>query len=61
MAIMTRWRMPPDSWCGYCLARRFGVRDADLLEHLDRPVPGLAAATTFVVQRDGLGDLVADR
>jgi hypothetical protein len=26
MAIMTRWRMPPDSSCGYCLTgrRRFG-------------------------------------
>ena len=24
MAIMARWRMPPDSSCGYCLARRSG-------------------------------------
>ena len=21
MAIITRWRMPPDSWCGYCVER----------------------------------------
>ena len=21
MAIMTRWRRPPESWCGYCLSR----------------------------------------
>jgi hypothetical protein len=25
MAIRTRWRMPPDSWCGYCLARTSGL------------------------------------
>src|SRR5205807_714927 len=24
MAIMTRWRIPPESSCGYCPARRFG-------------------------------------
>ncbi len=22
IAIITRWRMPPDSWCGYSRARR---------------------------------------
>ncbi len=21
MAIITRWRRPPESWCGYCLNR----------------------------------------
>ena len=27
MAIITRWRMPPESWCGYSLTRRsaFGM------------------------------------
>ena len=24
MAIITRWRMPPESWCGYSLTRRSG-------------------------------------
>ena len=24
MAIMTRCRIPPDSWCGYCLATTSG-------------------------------------
>ena len=24
MAIITRWRMPPDSWCGYWLSRLSG-------------------------------------
>ena len=23
-AITTRWRMPPESWCGYCRSRRLG-------------------------------------
>ena len=44
IAIMTRWRMPPDISCGYCLTRRSGRRDADELERLDRPVPGLLLA-----------------
>src|SRR5215471_8359277 len=39
MAIITRWRMPPDSWCGYCLRRRAGA--AVLLEGLgDLPADG---------------------
>ena len=25
IAIMTRWRMPPDISCGYCLTRRSGL------------------------------------
>ena len=25
MAIITRWRMPPDSWCGYSRTRRAGA------------------------------------
>ena len=25
MAIITRWRMPPESWNGYCLATRSGL------------------------------------
>ena len=25
MAIMTRWRMPPESWWGYCLATVSGL------------------------------------
>jgi len=24
MAIITRWRIPPESWCGYCQSRRSG-------------------------------------
>ena len=58
MAIMTRWRMPPDSWWGYSLARRFGIRDADQAEHLDGLLHRLAAGH-LEVERDRLGDLVA--
>ncbi len=25
MAIITRWRMPPESWCGYSFTRRSGL------------------------------------
>ena len=35
IAIITRWRMPPDSWCGYSSIRRARRRDPDELEQLD--------------------------
>ena len=38
IAIITRCRMPPESWCGYCSSRSRGERDADQVEQLDRPV-----------------------
>ena len=38
IAIITRWRMPPDISCGYCLTRRSGYGDADLAQHLDRAI-----------------------
>jgi hypothetical protein len=43
MAIMTRCRMPPLSWCGYSSIALLGVGDIDELEHLDCPrlAPGL--------------------
>ena len=44
IAIITRWRMPPDISWGYCLTRRSGQRDADQPERFDRPVPGLLLA-----------------
>ena len=59
IAIITRWRMPPDSWCGYSLARRFGVGDADLAEHLHRARPSASPAADRLVQLHRLGDLVA--
>ena len=36
IAIITRWRMPPESWCGYCVHALLGRRDADPREELDR-------------------------
>ena len=39
-AIITRWRMPPDSWCGYGVEAALGLRDADRAEQLDGAVAG---------------------
>ena len=36
IAIITRWRMPPDSWCGYCAHAPLRLGDAHLAQHLDR-------------------------
>ena len=36
MAIITRWLMPPESWCGIGGQARLRRRDADLAEQLDR-------------------------
>ena len=46
MAIITRWFMPPESWCGKASSRVAGGRDADLLQQLDgaRAPRGAAAA-----------------
>ena len=41
IAIITRWRMPPENWCGYSSTRSAGLRHADQAEHLDGPVQGL--------------------
>ena len=35
MAIITRWRSPPESWCGYCPSRCAGDGDADACQQLD--------------------------
>ena len=42
-AIITRWRMPPDSSCGYWRSRRAGVGDAHPLQPVRRA--GLASAS----------------
>ena len=36
IAIITRWRMPPENWCGYWSSRRSRVGDADQPQQLDR-------------------------
>ena len=61
MAIIARWRMPPENSCGNASTRALGVGDADQVEQLDGP--GLRGLR---LERRGraaqrLGDLVADR
>ena len=60
MAIMTRCRMPPESWCGYSFTRRsgFGMCTSFSISTVlsmasRRPEP--------LVQPHGLGDLLAAR
>ena len=43
IAMSTRWRMPPESSCGYCVARSAGIVEADALEQLEHAVPDVAA------------------
>ena len=33
IAIMTRWRIPPESWCGYHLRILAWLQDTDKLKH----------------------------
>ena len=40
IAIITRWRMPPESWCGYSSIAPIRRRDADEVEQFDRALAG---------------------
>ena len=60
IAIITRCRMPPDSWCGYSPMRRCGLRDVHEAQHVDGPVERRLAVEPLV-QGQRLGDLPADR
>ena len=57
MAIITRWRMPPDSSCGYWRTRRAGVGDAHVGEQLARRSPrrrrGTCRGALAAVRRSG--------
>ena len=59
IAIMMRWRMPPDSWCGYSWNRRSaaGMRTSRSSSIAWRARLGPA---DLPVRRDRLGDLHAD-
>src|SRR4051794_4790774 len=58
IAIITRWRMPPESWCGYSRRRR--LRDADEVQHLDGAVLRRAPLDAFM-QAQRLAQLAPDR
>ena len=46
MAIMARWRIPPENSCGYWLARSSGLGMPDLAEQVDGLTHGLPCATS---------------
>ena len=69
MAIITRWRMPPDSSCGYCFTRRSGSGNADDHEAVDGAlhggllsrVPGAGSSVSPICRpmvRTGLSDVI---
>ena len=41
IAIIARWRMPPESWCGYSERPPLGFGNPDQAQHLDGLGPGL--------------------
>ena len=59
IAIITRWRMPPESWCGYWPTRRSGSgmlhRRSISIARCER-----RGARQAAVQHQRFGDLVAD-
>ena len=41
MAIITRWRWPPENWCGYLSSEALGVGDADAAHQVEGAGGGL--------------------
>ena len=60
MAIITRWRWPPESWCGIRVEAPLGLGQPDEVQELQRPRPGRAAAEPLVDEQH-LVDLLLDR
>ena len=60
MAIMTRWRMPPDSWCGYSFDALLGLGDADQRRSISTARASASLARHALVQQQRLADLLAD-
>ena len=56
--MITRWRIPPESWCGY-ERRRLPV-DADELEQLGRPARAPSRFEMLLVRAHHVDELVAD-
>ena len=61
MAIITRWRMPPESSCGYCFSAALGFGDAHGLQHLDGALGAPRRRDELGMRLDRLGQLRADR
>ena len=61
IAIIARWRMPPEKRCGYSSTLRSGVRDADLARAARPSAARAAARSQPMCAAQRLGDLVADR
>ena len=60
MAMSTRWRMPPDSSCGYCRARSAGS-SRPTRSSSSSTRARIAVAVALAVQPEDLADLHADR
>ena len=60
IAIIARWRMPPESWCGYSSKRCSGAGMRTCAQHLDRARPWPRARPTRPVPQQRLDDLLAD-
>jgi hypothetical protein len=58
MAIIARWRMPPDSWWGYSSSRFSAAGMRTRSQHLERAGPRLGRPAPDAAH--GLGDLFAD-
>ena len=59
IASITRWLMPPESWCGKASRRRSGVGDLDRAQQLERARAPRRARAAFV-QGDRLHQLEGD-
>ena len=60
MAIITRWRMPPDIWCGYSSKRRSGAGMRTRCSAAMARLAQRAGRGGAVVRAHRLGDLIAD-
>ena len=60
MAIITRWRRPPDNWCGYCWSRSSG-RGMPTRRSTSTARSSASLLGRPLVDADGLGDLAPDR
>ena len=69
MAIITRWRMPPESSCGYCLSRRCRLGDLHDVEQAARASAcaaladserwaAIASVSCLPMDRTGLSEVI---